>query len=105
MSENIFNYTDTFNLETNSLGGEEFLGVSPPIDFNNADNNPSSISLTALNNTNISNGLQYFNERDLITSNAFLTKAEKQSQLAALNSKERRTRLNRYSKKRRGGVC
>ena len=102
--ENIFNYTDTYNLETNSLGGEEFLGVSPQIDFNNADNNPSSISLTALNNTNISNGLQYFNERDLITSNAFLTKAEKQSQLAALNSKERRTRLNRYSKKRRGGV-
>ena len=99
-----FNFSDLEKLDVKSVSGIEYEPLKTDKNFfSNGDATLKDIDFTTDYGLGINNNFS-ISERELIKNNAFLSEAERKSQLAAFDAADQRKRLRRYSKKRRGGV-
>lgn len=99
-----FNFRDLEKLDVKNLSGIEYEPLKTDKNFfSNADVGIEGFDYTKDYGLGINNNFS-ISERELIKNNAFLSEAERKSQLAAFDAADQRKRLRRYSKKRRGGV-
>ena len=99
-----FNFSDLKDLDIKNLSGVDYESLKTDKNFfSNGDATLKDIDFTTDYGLGINNNFS-ISERELIKNNAFLSEAERKSQLAAFDAADQRKRLRRYSKKRRGGV-